>query len=89
MFVGIQKRDRQDSRTLNNDTFYTPPVKSAQCLIGTERYTDAGICICIYTYVYMYMYMYMYISDVFAINSSHFISIPFWIAMLTIFSKNE
>ena len=39
----FQQRDGQDSQTLNNDTFYRPPVKSAQCNIGTEKYPDSGI----------------------------------------------
>ena len=28
---------------MNNDTFCRLPVVSAQCIIGTEKYTDAGI----------------------------------------------
>ena len=28
---------------MNNDTFYRPPVSSAQCIIGTEKYPDNGI----------------------------------------------
>ena len=28
---------------MNNDTFYRPPVTSAQCNIGTEKYTDSAI----------------------------------------------
>ena len=36
-------RDRQDSQTLNNDTFYRPPVTIAQCPIPTEKYPDFGI----------------------------------------------
>ena len=35
--VGLQQRDRQDSQSLNNDTFYRPPVTSTQCIIGTEK----------------------------------------------------
>ena len=26
-----------------NDTFYRPPVKSAQCIIGTEKHPDSAI----------------------------------------------
>ena len=39
----IQQRDRQNSQNLNNDTFYSPPVTSTQCIIGTEKYPDPGI----------------------------------------------
>ena len=28
---------------MNNDTFCRLPVVSAQCVIGTEKYTDTGI----------------------------------------------
>ena len=41
--IGFQQRDRQDSQSLNNDTFCRLPVVSAQCIIGTEKYPDAGI----------------------------------------------
>ena len=41
--VGFQKRERQDSQNLNNDTFYRPPVTSARCVIGTEKYPDSTI----------------------------------------------
>ena len=37
IIVGIQQRDRQDSKNLNNDTFYRPPATSAQCIIGTKK----------------------------------------------------
>ena len=43
IIVAFQQRDRQDSQNLNNDTFYRPPVTSAQCIIGREKYPDAGI----------------------------------------------
>ena len=43
IIVGFQQRDRQDSQNLNNDTFYRPPVTSAQCIIGTEKYPDSAI----------------------------------------------
>ena len=45
IIIGFQLRDRQDSQNLNNDTFYRLPVVSAQCVIGTEKYPDAGILI--------------------------------------------
>ena len=43
IIVGFQQRDRQDSQNLNNDTFYRPPLTSAQCIIGTEKYLDNSI----------------------------------------------
>ena len=45
VFVGFQQRNRQDSQKLNNDTFYRPPVTSAQCITGTEKNPDSGIII--------------------------------------------
>ena len=43
IIIGFQQQDRQDSQDLNNDTFCRLPVVSAQCVIGTEKYPDAGI----------------------------------------------
>ena len=43
IIVGFQQRDRQDSQKLNIDTFYRPPVTSAQGTIGTEKYPDSAI----------------------------------------------
>ena len=43
IIIGFQQRTRQDSQNENNDTFYRPPVTSAQCIIGTEKYPDSGI----------------------------------------------
>ena len=43
IFVAFQQSDRQNNQNLNNDTFYRPPVSSAQCIIGTEKYPDSGI----------------------------------------------
>ena len=43
IIVGFQQSDRQHDQILNNDTFYRPPVLSAQCIIGTEKYTDSAI----------------------------------------------
>ena len=43
IIIGFQQRDRQDSQNLNNDTSCRLPVVSAQCIIGTEKYLDAGI----------------------------------------------
>ena len=41
--IGSQQQDRQDSYNLNNDTFCRLPVVSAQCLIGTDKFPDAGV----------------------------------------------
>ena len=43
IFIGFQQRDTEDSQNLNIDTFCRLPVVSAQCVIGSERYLDAGI----------------------------------------------
>ena len=43
IIIGFQQQDRQASQNLNNDTFCRLPVVSAQCIIGTEKYPDAGI----------------------------------------------
>ena len=43
--MGFQQRDRQESPNLNNGTFSRPPVTSAQCIIGTEKYPDSAILI--------------------------------------------
>ena len=43
IIVGFQQSDRQHDQNLNNDTFNRPPVISAQCNIGTERYPDSAI----------------------------------------------
>ena len=43
IIVAFQQRDREQSQILKNDTFYRPPVTSAQCFIGTEKHPDAGI----------------------------------------------
>ena len=43
IFVAFQQNDRQNDQNLNNDTFYRPPVTSAQCFIGTEKYPDSSI----------------------------------------------
>ena len=41
--IAFQQRGRQVSQNLKNDTFCRRPVTSAQCIIGTEKYPDAGI----------------------------------------------
>ena len=43
IIIGFQQRDRQDTQNLNIDAFCSLPVVSAQCIIGTEKYPDAGI----------------------------------------------
>ena len=43
IIIGFQQRDMQNSQNLNNDTLCRLPVVSAQCIIGTEKYPDAGI----------------------------------------------
>ena len=40
---GFQRRDRQDSQNLNNDSFRRIPVTSAQCIIGTDKNTENSI----------------------------------------------
>ena len=45
IIIGFQQRDRQDSQNLDNDTFRWLSVTSAQCVIRTEKYPDAGILI--------------------------------------------
>ena len=37
IIVGFQQGDRQDSQNMNNDTFYRPPVTSAECVTSTEK----------------------------------------------------
>ena len=43
IIIGFQPRDRQDSQSLNNDTYCRLPVTSCQCIIGTEKYPDNSI----------------------------------------------
>ena len=42
-FSRFQQRDGQDSQNLNIDVFFKLPVTNAQCVIGMEKYSDAGI----------------------------------------------
>ena len=42
IIIRFQQRDKQGSQNLNNDTFRRLPVVSAQSVIGTEKYPDAG-----------------------------------------------
>ena len=43
IIIGFQRRDRQDREYLKNDTIFRLPVTSDRCIIGTEKYPDAGI----------------------------------------------
>ena len=43
IIIGFQQQDSQDSLNLNNDSFCRLLVVSAQCVIGTRKYPDAGI----------------------------------------------
>ena len=43
IFVAFPQNVRQNDQDLNNDTFYRPLVTTAQCIIGTEKYTDSAI----------------------------------------------
>ena len=43
IIVGFQQTNRQDDQNLIKDTFYRPPVTSAQCTFETEKYPDFGI----------------------------------------------
>ena len=43
IIVGFQQSDQHHDQNLNDDTFYRPPVTSAQCIIGTEKYPDSAI----------------------------------------------
>ena len=45
IIIGFQQRDRQDSQTLTKDTLCRLPIVSAQGVIGTEKYPDAGVLI--------------------------------------------
>ena len=41
--LGSQQSDRQHGQNSNKDTFYRPPVTSAQCIIGSEKYPVLAI----------------------------------------------
>ena len=42
IIIGYQQRDRQ-AIDLNNDTFCRLPVTSTRCIIGSEKFPDAGM----------------------------------------------
>ena len=43
IIVGFLQSDRPHDQNLNNDSFYRPPVTSAQCIIGSEKCPDSAI----------------------------------------------
>ena len=43
IIIGFQQRDRQDSHNLHIGTLCRLPVDSAQSVLGTEKYLDAGV----------------------------------------------
>ena len=43
IIIGFQRKDRQYSQSLNIDNLCRMPVTSAQCIIGTQNYTDASM----------------------------------------------
>ena len=43
VIVGFMQRDQFNQQHQNNDTFYRPSVVNAQCIIGSEKFPDAGI----------------------------------------------
>ena len=40
--IGYKQRDRHVPQNLNKDTFCMLPFTGTQCIIGTEKYPDAG-----------------------------------------------
>ena len=42
VIVGFMQRDQFNQQYQNNDTFYRPSVVNAQCIIGSEKFPDAG-----------------------------------------------
>ena len=43
VLVGFMQRDEFYQQHQNNDTFYRPSVLNAHCIIGSEKFPDAGI----------------------------------------------
>ena len=43
LIIGFQQQDRQDFQYFIKDTFCRLPLFRAQCVIGTEKYPEAGI----------------------------------------------
>ena len=43
IIIGFQQTVRQASQNLKDGSFHRPPVRSVQCIIGTERYPVAGM----------------------------------------------
>ena len=42
-FLLVFNKGIDKTHSLNNITFYRPPVTSAQCVISTQKYPDSGI----------------------------------------------
>ena len=43
VIVGFMQRSQFNQQHQNNDTFYRPNVVKARCIIGSEKYPDAGL----------------------------------------------
>ena len=43
IIIDFQQQDRQNSQNFKNGTFFRLPVSSCQCIIGNEKFPDAGI----------------------------------------------
>ena len=43
VIVGFMQRDQFSQKHQINDTFYRPSVVNARCIIGSEKFPDAGI----------------------------------------------
>ena len=43
IYVVFQQMDKQNDQNLNNDRFFRLPVRSAQVVIGTEKYPDNSV----------------------------------------------
>ena len=43
VIVGFLQRDHFNQQHQKNDTFYRPSVVNAQCIIGSEKFLDAGL----------------------------------------------
>ena len=43
IIVGFMQRHQFNQQHQNNDTFFRPSVVNAQCIIGSEKFPDAGI----------------------------------------------
>ena len=43
IIIGFQQQDRENSQNLNFDPFIRLPITSAQCLIGSEKYSNSAV----------------------------------------------